>query len=477
MLQPATQEAYNLLHHGSLALANVEAAGIRIDLKQLKKNRKRCRKRIKKLEGSIRESEVYNLQRKRYGKKTSITSGEQVADILFNTMGHTSTEWTKGDKPKSTETNLLSVPLQFVHDWIELEKLHKVEGTFLTNISRETCNGFIHPVFNLHLVTSYRGSSDTPNFQNFPVRNPWMSDLVRGCFVPRAGHQLCEIDFGGVEVCIAACYHQDPRMIEYIKDPTKDMHADMARKIYKLNRKEFGGIGKGESGKLPRYAAKNKFVFPQFYGSYWAQCAPNLWEAVRQLGLQRSDGTCLYKHLAGKGIKTLGTAGKHGVDAGSFMEHVQSVEDWFWGKSQFGIYGQWKKDWWYEFLKTGEFLTKTGFRIGGDMKRNEVINLPVQGSAFHCLLLALILLDKWMRKKKLKSRIVGQIHDSLVLDLHKDERDHVIEKAIHIMTVQVPEIWKWIIVPLKVDVEVAPLGEPWNKKKEIDITPFIRNAA
>ena len=67
-----------------------------------------------------------------------------------------------------------------------------------------------------------------------------------------------EADFGSLEVRIAACYHQDPTMIKYIKDETTDMHRDMAQQIFKLSNFDKHNRAHG----ILRTAAKNGFVFP-----------------------------------------------------------------------------------------------------------------------------------------------------------------------------------------------------------------------
>lgn len=74
-----------------------------------------------------------------------------------------------------------------------------------------------------------------------------------------------------------------------------------------------------------------------------------------------------------------------------------------------------------------------------------------------------------MRKNKLRSRIVGQIHDSMLIDVHKDEVDYVIEAAHRIMIKDLMDTWKWIIVPLQIDIVTTPLGGNWFQKQEIKV--------
>lgn len=71
----------------------------------------------------------------------------------------------------------------------------------------------------------------------------------------------------------------------------------------------------------------------------------------------------------------------------------------------------------------------------------------------------------WMQEKKLKSRVVAEIHDSLLIYFHHKEIDDVIQRARQIMTEEIREHWKWIIVPLGIEVELAPKGGSWADKQ------------
>ena len=228
-------------------------------------------------------------------------SREQLGKVLFSIMKiPCPAPPTSTGRYKTDEAVLEAVDLPFVRRFIKIEKLKKAKSTYLEGILRETVDGLIHPFFNLHLVLSYRGSSDHPNFQNIPVRNPKIAILVRRAFIARPNHRIVEVDYSGAEICNAACYHKDPRMITYIKDDTKDLHRDMAAQCYKLKKKEVS--------KNTRYCGKNMFVFPQFYGDYYLHCAKNMWEAIGQMNLEVKGGSGydLYSHLETMEIYELG---------------------------------------------------------------------------------------------------------------------------------------------------------------------------
>ena len=147
---------------------------------------------------------------------------------------------------------------------------------------------------------------------------------------------------------------------------------------------------------------------------------------------------------------------------------MQDIEYDFWNK-RFKVYAQWKKDWYSEYLRKGYFKTLTGFIIECYLNRKQVINYPVQGSAFHWLLWSLIRIQKLMNKYKMKSKIVGQIHDSIVGDIHRKERKDYFEIVKQVIYEDLRNHWKWIIVPLVVEIAVCPVGGSWYDKKEIEV--------
>lgn len=447
------------MHQGVLALSRVEANGIRVDTQYLQRAIRKTTHRIQKLTSLMKEDEVWKRWRRRYGHRANMGSREQLGQILFGEMGLECRGRTATGRPKTDQVALENLDVPFVQRFLEIEKLKKAKSTYLNGILKETVDGFLHPNQNLHLTQTYRSSSDQPNFQNIPIRIPAIAKLVRRAFVPRPGRLLVEIDYVGAEIRGAACYHRDPKMIQYIKDPSKDLHRDMACQNFLLSEQQVT--------KDCRYVAKNKFVFPQFYGDFYVHCAQHMWEDISRLQLKTKDGIPLHKHLRQKGIKELGACqpGQEPV-RGTFEHHVREVEHDFWNR-RFQMYGQWKRKWWESYQRKGYFDTLTGFRIAGHYRRNEVINYPVQGSAFHWLLWSLIHIQRQLKKRKMKTLIIGQIHDSILADVPEEEMSDYIALASRIMTRSVRKHWKWIIVPL--DIEVEASSETWYDKKPIEL--------
>lgn len=457
---PYTKESLALLHDGARALAKVEEAGVRIDVAYLEKAIRRTRRRVETLTSELEHDEIAKQWRKTYGRKTNFGSNEQIGKVLFGVMGIESSEKTKTGRWKTGEEELEAVDLPFVRKWLLMKKLQKAISTNLVGILREQVDGFIHPIYNLNLVRTYRSSSDSPNLQNQPIRDPELGKLIRPAFIARRGHRLVEIDYGAIEVRIAACYHRDPRMLEYIADPMKDLHRDMAMECFLLPQDQVT--------KDIRYLGKNQFVFPEFYGDWYVDCARSMWNAAKKRSLKTVDGTDLFAHLRQKGIIECGACiPKQEPRPGTFEHHIRQVEKRFWER-RFPVYAQWKKTWYEAYRKRGWFKTLTGFICQGMMSRNDVINYGVQGSAFHCLLWSLnrLVLHE-LRKAKMRAKVVGQIHDSLLGDVPDREVDDYIALCQRVMTVDLPRVWKWIITPLIIEAEATPVDGSWADKAKV----------
>jgi hypothetical protein len=242
----------------------------------------------------------------------------------------------------------------------------------------------------------------------------------------------------------------------------------MAAQLFAMTEAEWKQMAKkfAKQAKDARYGAKNMFVFPQFYGDYYLHCAQNLWEWAIRAKLVGPNGESMIEWLASKGITGMGACDpEQEAQPGTFEYHVKQVEHDFWN-NRFRAYGRWKKRWYDEYLVKGYFDTYTGFRISGVMNRKQVINYPVQGSAFHCLLWSLIRINRELKRRGLRSRIAGQIHDSIIGDVHVDELDEYLSIVKHYSTVAIRKAFPWLNVPLVVENEICPVGASWYYKKE-----------
>jgi DNA polymerase I-like protein with 3'-5' exonuclease and polymerase domains len=454
-------DGYKLLQQGAEALTLVEEQGICIDLEYCKEKLEWLDHKLQQSELRLRRSELGQAWLSRYGDAWKHGSPQQLQHILYVDMRVKPFKQSDGGGDSTDAESLRQTGVDGINHLLQMRRYKKAKDV-LSGLVRYSINGKIHPSFMLHTVQTYRSSSAEPNLQNVPVRDKEIMDICRRAFVPSPGNILVEIDFSGIEVGIATTYHKDPVMIKYLQDDSSDMHADMAGDIFQLPK--FNEPLKSlEGGYSLRQASKNGFVFPEFYGDFFVPCAFNIactWCKLPQQGIWKPsdgivfNGKTMGEHLISKDIDSL--------DA--FTSHMEKVEKHFWGV-RFKVYNDWRKSWYARYQKRGEFEMKTGFKVSGVLSKNQVINYPVQGSAFHCLLWSLIQLVKSM--KGWKSKVIGEIHDSALIDVHPDEFVDLIGLAQMICTVDLPREWKWITVPMRVEVAASEVGGNWSEMKAV----------
>ena len=460
-------KAYNLFHEGILSLAEAEWQGMRIDIGYIYEMYDKIDSDVKEMEHKLQQSDFIKNWKKLYKDKMNTGSGMQLGEMLYNQMGLEPVKLTASGKGSTDENSLKQLNVPELDMILNIKKRKKLKATYLKNFEVEAVNGFVHPNFNLHTVRTYRSSSNSPNFQNIPKRDKEAMKITRDAIFPRKGHQLMEADFSKLEVSIAACYHKDPAMIEYLTSDHNDMHGDLAQQIFFISDKDWDKHSPCHS--TLRAATKNSFIFPQFYGDYyknnaeglrqWVELGTGVWKP--KSGILMDDGTYLSDHMQSNGIK-------HFND---FVEHLKEIEYDFWN-NRFKAYGKWKQKWMKLFEKKGYFDMKSGFRVSGDMRQNEVINYPVQGAAFHCLMWSFIQINKELKEKKMDTKLIGQIHDAIILDVHPEELDEACAILKRITTVDLPKAWEWIIVPLQIEAELCGVDESWATKKDYDLTKY-----
>lgn len=439
---------------GCIELAQLE--GIRFDKCKSEINYQKLTNEINDLHDKIMScKEVNKLENK---ENFNYESDQQLGDLLFYRCNWKPIGYTGKGKPSVAKDYLQQYNKKFTNLILRKRKLLKARDTYLQQFTREAVQKensyYIFPFFSLNNVTSYRSASQAPNFQNIPSRDNEVKVLTRSCLIPRRGHKILEIDGKAMEVTTSCLYHKDPVMSEYVSTGG-DMHKDVAVQLFLMQADN--PIFKED--KL-RYKTKNGFVFPSFYGSTarifskehkeqgYGDITGNIWAEL---------GNITKDHLANNGIKTIF----------DFQNHVEEIERHFWGV-RFKVYQQWKYDIWNFYKENGYIELKTGFRCNSIMSFNEVCNYPIQGTAFHILLRFLIKMNQFLRKEKFNSVIVGQIHDSLVMDIDPAEWN-ILKTTIHKLLAEIRKEWDWIIVPITIEAEMTGIDEPWYKKQEIKL--------
>lgn len=430
-------------------MSELQCAGIHMDKEYYEKTEQELTATIHGLEKAIQENEEVRTFTQRKRRAFNDTSPDDLRELLFKQMRLTHEKATAKGSQAVDASVLQDLDVPVTNYILQLRKYLKLRDTYLAQFKREVVDGYMYPFFNLMIPVTYRSSSSQPNFQNTPKRDKESKILVRSGIIPRPGNLLCEIDFSGMEVSTSATYHKDPVFINYLLSETADMHRDNGCDIWMLPGDEIT--------KEIRFFIKNGWTFPQFYGDWYQSCGKALWKSSIDLCI--TSGISLKEHLHDQGIHC----------ENEFIEHCKTAEDIMWNK-RFKVYSQWKKDINEFYLKHGYVETHLGFRFTDYMDRKQVANYPVQGTAFHLLLTCLNMLSEEKKKRKWKSKFIGQVHDSGIIDLVPEEKDEILSEFKHIAAVKFPKMFSFIgKIPFRVDGEISEINGNFAKLTEYEI--------
>ena len=253
-INPRTPEAMELFMQGTMAFSRAELAGIRVDTEYIINQIEVLKQRMQALEDEFKETTFFKHWEHSTSKKININSKYQLSTFLYHVKKLEAPKLTDTGNGSTDEEALQQLNIPELNLLIKKSKIKKAVDV-LQGFYDEQVDGYIHPSINLNTVVTFRSSVNSPNMQNIPKRDEEIMQICRRAIIPRPGHQLLEVDFKSIEVKVNACYNKDTTLLNYVTDPTTDMHRDMAIQIFKL-----GDYDEKIHGTL-RSATKNGFVF------------------------------------------------------------------------------------------------------------------------------------------------------------------------------------------------------------------------
>lgn len=356
-------------------LADMEFSGIRVLPESLEKASVKVGAIIDGLRERIEEAAGHPL---------NLNSPKQLGDFLFGEL-----ELVK--KPKKTKTgqfvtdedtlSALAPQHPIVADILAYRENMKLKSTYLDALPRYICprDGRIHTQFHQMLTATGRLASQDPNLQNIPVRTE-QGRLIRTAFVPASEeYTMLSADYSQIELRIMAALSGDPAMCGAFREG-RDIHTETAARVY--------GIPRDQVDAVMRRAAKT-VNFGIIYGI-------SAFGLSQRLGCPRGEAATL-------------------------------IENYF---TQFPIVKSFMEDLVHKAEQAGYAETLLGRRrmipeINSANKtiksaaERTAINTPIQGTAADMIKIAMIHVDKLL--KGTRSRLILQIHDELLVDLHRDE--------------------------------------------------------
>ena len=390
-------------------LSEMETEGIKIDTSYLEKLDKEFEEDLEKL-----KKEIF----KKSGEEFNLNSPKQLGEILFDKLKLVS-------KPKKTKTGQYSTSEEvlsslandhkIIEDILEWRSLDKLQNTYVKSLPNEVSSltNRVHSSFNQTVTTTGRLSSNNPNLQNIPIRTA-NGQKIRRAFIPRGSdYILMAADYSQIELRVIASMSNEKNMIDAFVN-NQDIHTMTASKIYNVDPENVTREQRGNAKTVN-------------FGIIYGVSAFGL---SQQTDLNRSESKVMIDNyfLNYPGLK------KYMSDQIDFARNNGYVET---------IMGR------RRYLQN---INSQNNMLRSSSERN-AINAPIQGSAADIIKIAMININSELKKQSLKSKMLLQVHDELVFDVHKSEKDQI--KDIVKTTMESAVKLK---VPLKIDLE---FGKNW----------------
>jgi DNA polymerase-1 len=362
-------------------LANMEVEGVRIDEQFLQDYSKELER-----DARIFEENVYQSA----GVRFNLASPKQLGEVLFDKLKLDPNEKkTKTGQYATGEDVLLKLANEhkIVDDILGFRELTKLRNTYVDALPLmiNPKTGRVHTSYSQTTAVTGRLSSNNPNLQNIPVRTDRGRE-IRKAFIPRdEQHILLSADYSQIELRIVAAISGDPNMCEAFRSGA-DIHAATAAKVY--------GIDIADVTKEQRYKAKS-VNFGIIYGQGAFGLAANL-------GISRTEA----KEIIDNYKREFAGINQYMDDMMNFAKENGFVQTLLGRKT------------WLRDIQSGNAVVR------GYAER-AAINAPIQGTAADMIKLAMIRIDAALREAQLRSKMILQVHDELILDVYKEELDTV----------------------------------------------------
>ncbi len=384
-------------------LMQMEYNGVFVDKDFLNEYSKVLGKQINDFEKQIYE---------KAGVMFNIASPKQVGEVLFEKLKipyrwkKTSTGQYSTSEEKLSE---LAVKYDIVKNILDYRKLQKLKNTYVDSLPKliNPRTGRIHSSFNQARAATGRLSSENPNLQNIPIRDEAGRE-IRKAFQPRnEDYLIFSADYSQVELRLIADMSGEKAMLEAFNNDL-DIHKATAAKIFKIPLKKVSSTQRRQAKTIN---------FSIIYGAG----ATNL---SRQLGISRGEAKKLIE---------------------SYFQEYSGLQQYFEDIVKFA------REHGYVQTKLGRKRKLRDINSRNSLARSNAermaINTPIQGTAADMIKLAMINIHNELEKRNLKSKMILQVHDELVFDMHKDEKEELKQLVVEKMTSAIPDL----NVKIKVD--------------------------
>ena len=342
--------------------------------------------------GELLKKEIEVLTRKIYeiaGEDFNINSPNQLGEILFEKLQLTYSKKNKNGYSTDVDTlEKIKNEHEIIPKILEYRKLVKLNSTYVEGLLPyvNKKDNRIHSYFHQTVTASGRISSTEPNLQNIPTREE-MGKKIRKAFIPKEGCVFLDADYSQIELRVLAHISQDEHMIQAFNN-NEDIHRQAASKVFDIAYDEV------TSEERSKAKAVN---FGIVYGI-------SDFGLAEQIGATRKEAKEYIEQYLDKysGIKT-------------FMTDI--VEK---AKEQGYVETLFHRRRYIPELKSNNYMVR---QFGG----RAAMNTPIQGTAADIMKIAMIEVFRKLEENKLKSKLILQIHDELIIEALEEEKEQVKE--------------------------------------------------
>ncbi len=392
-------------------LANMEYEGFTVDAEKLKELGKEFDEKI-----DILTQEIYEFS----GQEFNINSPKQLGEVLFEKLKLPVIKKTKTGY--STDAEVLE-KLTEVHPIAEkiteYRQLVKLKSTYVDGLISLIDNSTrkVHSSFNQTITTTGRISSTEPNLQNIPIRTE-EGRKIRKVFVPsNSDYVLVDADYSQIELRVLASISDDPKLKEAFFTG-EDIHRKTASEVFDVSLEEV----------TPLMRSRAKAVnFGIVYGI-------SDYGLSRDLKISRNEAKLYIENYLKNYVKVKEYM-KNIINEGKNKGYVETILH--------------RRRYLPELASKNFNIRSFGERMA--------MNTPIQGSAADIIKLAMVNVDSELKRRGLKSKLILQVHDELIIEACKDEVEEVKVLLKELMENAIP-----LNVPLKVDMET---GDSWYDTK------------
>lgn len=407
---------YEIEVPASIVLAKMEAQGVALDTGYLSEFSKELDSKLLEM-----EEQIFALA----GESFNINSPKQVANILFEKLGLEHKAKKRGAQKFSTDAKVLeelAKDYEIARCLLTYRHYSKMKTTYVDSLPEliSPVDGKIHTSYNQTVTVTGRLSSSNPNLQNIPIRTK-LGNRIRKAFVPenKSAQVLLSADYSQIELRLLAHCSGDENLIHAFKTG-EDIHAQTAAKVF--------DVPLSDVTKEMRSKAK-AVNFGIIYGQ-------TRWGLASALGISNDEAQIFID-------KYFATYPK----VKEYMDNcVQEAYRYGYAKTMYG-----RKRYLLDELMSSNHNIK-------EFAQRAAINTPLQGAASDLIKLAMIDLDRKIDEMKLKSKMIMQVHDELIIETYIDELEDIKKLVTEAMELNQP-----LKVPLLVDMAH---GSSWMEEEE-----------